>query len=396
MERITDLEKKYVLDALTNAFATSKNSIYNNKLEAAFAKKFNANFAIGHCNGTATLHVALLAAGVQPGDEVIVPALTMSSTSIPVVLMGAIPVFADSDIDTFQISVESIEKCITPKTKAIITVSLYGLAPDYDKIVDICNKYNLILIEDNAECFLGTYKGKLVGEFGDFSSFSFQASKHLATGEGGMLICNNEDLADKARRFNCLGYAGVSAKQGKITRNDIQDPNYSRHISFGYNYRMSELQAACALGQLERADELVENRIKVAEIFDEVIKDQNVLKRQFVPKECKNSYWAYCLVLDTDHPEKDWYVFRDLFQKNGGDGYYAAWKLSYNEPAYQDILQHQDGVWQKFDSNLCPNAEFLQKRMIQLKTNYWDLDEAKQQAAILSKTIEEYLMLKNK
>ena len=394
MTRFSDLEKKYVLDVIDNEFATSKNSIYNNKLEAAFAKQFNAKYAIGHCNGTATLHVALMACGVKAGDEVIVPALTMSSTSIPVVLMGAIPVFADSNLDTFQISAESIEKCITPKTKAIITVALFGLAPDYDKILDICKKHNLALIEDNAECFLGTYKGKLVGEFGDIASFSFQASKHLTCGEGGMLTTNSEELADTIRRLNCLGYAGVSAKQGKITRNDIQDPNYSRHITFGYNYRMSELQAACALGQLERIEELVQNRIEVAKIFDEAIKEQNLLKRQAEPEGYKNSYWAYCLVLDTDKPEVDWYRFRDLFQKNGGDGYYAAWKLSYNEPAYQNILQPQEGVWQKFDKNLCPNSEYLQKRLIQLKTNYWDLDEARQQAEILQKTIEEYIATK--
>ncbi len=391
MERIYDLEKKYVMDVLDNAFETSKNSIYNNKLEYEFADMFHSRFAIGHCNGTATLHVALLACGVKTGDEVIVPALTMSSTSIPVVLCGAIPVFADSNLDTFEISADSIEKCITPKTKAVITVSLYGLAPDYDKIVEVCKKHNLYLIEDNAECFLGKYKDKLVGEFGDFASFSFQASKHITAGEGGMLITNNEELADRARRFNCLGYAGVNAKQGKITRNDIQDPNYSRHISFGYNYRMSELQAACALGQIERAEELVARRIEVAKIFDEAIKGQTLLKRQAEPEGYVNSYWSYCLVLDTENPDVDWYKFRDIFQKNGGDGYYAAWKLSYNEPAYQNVLQPIDGVWQKFDENCCPNAEYLQKRMIQLKTNYWNLEEAKSQAEILKKTIAEYI-----
>ena len=390
MERISDLEKKYVMEALNNEFETSKNSIFNNKLEASFAEMFHSKYAIGHCNGTATLHVALLACGVGPGDEVIVPALTMSSTSIPVVLCGAIPVFADSDPDTFEISADSIEKCITDRTKAIITVSLYGLAPDYDRITALCKKHGLALIEDNAECFFGEYKGKLVGEFGDFASFSFQASKHLTTGEGGMLITNSEELADKARRLNCLGYAGVSGKQGKITRNDIQDPNYSRHISFGYNYRMSELQAACALGQLERAEELVAQRIKVAEIFDEAVRDQSVLKKQVTPEGYKNSYWTYCLVLNTDDPDKDWYRFRDMFQKNGGDGYYAAWKLSYNEPAFQNILHGQEGVWQKYDKNCCPNSEYLQKRMIQLKTNYWDLEEAKAQAAILKKTIAEF------
>ncbi len=390
MERISNLEKQYVMEALENEFQTSKNSMFNDKLEAAFAEKFHSKYAIGHCNGTATLHVALLSCGVGMGDEVIVPPLTMSSTSIPVVLCGAIPVFADCDLDTFQISAESIEKCITEKTKAIITVSLYGLAPDYDRILSICKKHNLALIEDNAECFLGEYKGKLVGEFGDFASYSFQASKHITTGEGGMLTTNNKDLADKARQFNCLGYAGVSAEQGKITKNDIQDPQYSRHVSFGFNYRMSELQAACALGQLERAEELVQKRIEVANIFDEAIENQNVLKRQVEPEGYKNSYWAYCLVLDTDNPSKDWYTFRDLFQKNGGDGYYAAWKLSYNEPAYQNVLQHQPGVWQKYDENCCPNAEYLQKRMIQMKTNYWDIDEAKEQAEILKKTINDY------
>lgn len=390
MDRITDLEKRYVLEALNNEFETSKNSIFNTKLETSFAEKFHSKYAIGHCNGTATLHVALMACGVGPGDEVIVPALTMSSTSIPVVLCGAIPVFADSDLDTFEISADSIEKCVTKKTKAIITVSLYGLAPDYDKILDICNKYNLALIEDNAECFLGMYKGKLVGEFGDFASFSFQASKHLTTGEGGMLITNNEELADKARRLNCLGYAGVNAKQGKITRNDIQDPNYNRHLSFGYNYRMSELQAACALGQLERAEDLVQRRIEVAQIFAEAVKNQDTIKPQIEPDGYKNSYWTYCLVLNTNNPDIDWYRFRNLFQKNGGDGYYAAWKLSYNEPAYQNILQSKEGVWQKYDENCCPNAEYLQKRMIQLKTNYWNIEEAGKQAEILKKTIMEY------
>ncbi|WP_295726228.1 DegT/DnrJ/EryC1/StrS aminotransferase family protein [uncultured Methanobrevibacter sp.] len=390
MERISNLEKQYVMEALENEFQTSKNSMFNDKLEAAFAEKFHSKYAIGHCNGTATLHVALLSCGVGMGDEVIVPPLTMSSTSIPVVLCGAIPVFADCDLDTFQISADSIEKCITEKTKAIITVSLYGLAPDYDRILSICKKHNLALIEDNAECFLGEYKGKLVGEFGDFASYSFQASKHITTGEGGMLTTNNKDLADKARQFNCLGYAGVSAEQGKITKNDIQDPQYSRHVSFGFNYRMSELQAACALGQLERAEKLVQKRIEVANIFDEAIENQNVLKRQVEPEGYKNSYWAYCLVLDTDNPSKDWYTFRDLFQKNGGDGYYAAWKLSYNEPAYQNDLQKRPGVWQKYDENCCPNAEYLQKRMIQMKTNYWDIEEAKGQAEILKKTINDY------
>lgn len=390
MKRFTQLERDYVNQVIDNEFNTSKNSIFGNKLEAAFSKVIDMEYSIAHVNGTATMHTALAALGVKRGDEVIVPPLTMSSTALAVIQNGSIPVFADVDKNTFNISAKSIENCITDKTKAIITVALYGLSPDYDSITEVCKKHNLFLIEDNAESFLSYYKGKVVGSFGDFSSFSFQASKHLTCGEGGMLCTNNEDFANEARRFSSLGYAGVSAKQGKITRNDIQDPNYSRHISLGFNYRLSEGNAAIVLGQLERAKELVELRIAVAKIFDEVIDNQSLLTKQYNPSDCINSFWCYSLYLNSDSPEVDWYKFRDLFQKNGGDGYYAAWKLSYFEPLFLNEIQNYDGVWQKFIEGLCPIAEFLQPRMIQLKTNYWNLDEAKQQAEILGKTIDEF------
>jgi len=390
ISRIGDLEKKYVLDVLDREFATSQNSHYNNLLEKTFAQKISCEYAIGHINGTATMHTALAALGISIGDEVIVPPLTMSSTSLAVLQNGSIPVYADVDKETFNISAESIEKSITKKTKAVISVSLYGLPADYDKIIKVCKAHNLYLIEDNAECFLGTYNGKVVGQFGDFGSFSFQASKHLTCGEGGMLVCRDLDLANKARQFNTLGYAGVSATKGKISRNDIQDPNYSRHVAFGFNYRMSELQAAVALGQLERSEELVNQRVKVARLFDEILDGCDILTPQKTPSNCTNSYWAYAMVLKTDAPETDWYKFRDLFQKNGGDGYYAAWKLSYNEPFFQTTVQNTEGVWQKYEKGLCPNAEYLQPRMIQLKTNYWNLSEADRQAEILAKAIKEF------
>lgn len=391
MKRISKKEYSYAFEALDNEFSTSKNSIFNNKLEQKFSEIFDVRFAIGHVNGTATMHTALYACGVRPGDEVIVPPLTMSSTSLAVLHNGSTPVFADVDKKTFNISPESIAKVITEKTKAVITVSLYGLAPDYEKILEICNKHNLFLIEDNAECFLGKYQGKIVGHFGHFSSYSFQASKHITCGEGGMLITNEQELADKARKFSSLGYAGVSAKQGKITREDIQSPLYSRHISLGFNYRMSEIQAAVALGQLERAEELVDNRVKVAKIFDEVISAQSLLVKQFVPPEYINTYWSYSVILNTDDPNREWFDFRNIFKKNGGDGYYAAWKLTYNEPYFINEVQKMPAVWQNYSGSLCPNSEYLQPRMIQLKTNYWNLEEANIQADILDKSIREFL-----
>ena len=390
MKKIDELEKKYVLNALENEFSTSKNSIFNNRLEKEFADLFNTNYAIGHVNGTATMHTALAALGVERGDEVIVPPLTMASTSLAVLQNGSVPIFADVNKDTFNIEPQAIEAVITTKTKAIITVALYGLSPEYDKILKICDKHGLYLIEDNAESFLSKYNEKNVGEFGHFASFSFQASKHLTAGEGGMLITKDETLANNARRFSSLGYSGVSGKQGNIRRNDIQDPNYSRHVALGFNYRMSELQAACVLGQLQRAKELVQVRIEVAKLFDDVIAGQNLLIRQAGLANTVNSYWAYSMVLDTQNPNKDWYLFRDIFQKNGGDGFYAAWKLTYNEPLFLNEIQYYPGVWQKYKIGLCPNAEYLQPRMIQMKTNYWDFEEAKAQADILKKTIKEF------
>lgn len=390
MKRISDLERKYVLEALDNEFATSKNGMFTNRMEAKFSEVFEYEYSISHVNGTATMHTALHSLGIGKGDEVIVPPLTMASTSLCVLQNGSIPVFADVDLKTFNIDPKSIREKITSKTKAIISVSLYGLSPEYDEILEICKEYNIFLIEDNAECFLGYYKNKLVGTFGDFSSYSFQASKHISCGEGGMLTTNNPKLADIARRFTSLGYAGVSGKQAKITRDDIQDPTYNRHISVGYNYRMSEVQSAVVLGQLERIEELVDVRVQVGKIFDEAIEGSDLVTKQYTPDYCKNSYWGYSLILNTNNPEIDWYKFRDLFKKNGGDGYYAAWKLTYQEDLFTKEIQSMEGVKQEYKKGLCPNAEFLQKRIIALKTNYWDLGEAKMQADILKKTLKEF------
>ncbi|MFA5392944.1 MAG: DegT/DnrJ/EryC1/StrS family aminotransferase [Candidatus Ratteibacteria bacterium] len=390
MERISGLEKKYVLEVLDNQFQSSKNNIFTARLEAEFAEIFHRKFAVSFINGTATMHAALAALGVKPGEEVIVPPLTMSSPALAVLQNNSIPVFADVERNTFNISADSIRANITGKTRAVIVVSLYGLAPDYDQILKICREKGIFMIEDNAQSFLSRYQGKLVGQFGDFASFSFQASKHLTCGEGGMLVADSELLADKARRFAGLGYGSIGARKGRVARTDMQDPDYSRVVCSGWNYRISELQAAVALGQLERAEELVEARIKSAGIFNDAIKDIVYLIPQHTPEGCMNSRWSYSVLLDVKNPKKQWYQFRDLFVKNGGEGIYAAWKLTYQEPYFQNEVQNYPGIKQKYTRSLCPNAEYLQKRMLQFKTNYWDLKEAEQQAEILRKTTREF------
>lgn len=381
-----------VLECLDNEFRASRNNIFNQKLEKLFAQTFHVKYAIALCNGTATLHCALAALGVGKNDEVIVPPLTMSSPALAVLQNGSVPVFADVDLRTFTVRPDSIEKCITPRTRAVISVALYGLAPDYDGILSVCRKHNLKLIEDNAQCFLGEYKGRMAGQFGHFASFSFQASKHMTCGDGGILITDNREFADKARRFGNLGYAGLSAKKARVTRSDIQDPEYERHDMLGFNYRLSDLSAAAAFGQTQRLKMLVEQRKKAARMFDKAARlYPEVLTRQDEPQGYRNSYWTWPAVLNTDNPKKDWHSFRTIFLKKGGDPYYAAWKLSYAEPLFQKQVQLMPGIWQIYKEGLCPNAEYLQPRLIQLKTNYWDIKEAVAQARILKDTIGEYV-----
>lgn len=398
MIRIGKKEHQYVLEVLNYQFRSSEGSNMTNRLEKKFSERFGVKYAIAHINGTATMHSALVAAGIGPGNEVIVPPLTMASTSFAVLHANAVPVFADIDSHTFTIDPKDIRRKITPYTKAIIPVALYGLSPDMDAIMDIATEHNLTVIEDAAECFLGYYKGKLVGSIGHMASFSFQSSKHITSGEGGMIITNEEELANKVRRFNSLGYAGVGASKGKITKDDIQNPEYERHVSLGFNYRLSELCAAVALAQVERLDELVNMRMKVAKLYAEAIDGCTWLTPQFVPDGYVHSYWTYVLMLETDLIDFTWCDFRKKYLEFGGDGIYAAWLPNYLEPVF---LQHAlyprgcptqcsyyEGKLQKYERGLCPIAEFVQPKLLQFKTNYFDIDQAKKQAAILMKSIK--------
>ena len=390
MNRISLLERQYAMEALDNEFRASKKSQFNQRLEQACVAKFQVGYAIAHANGTCTMHTALAALGLGASDEIIVPALTMSSPTFAILHNNSVPVFADISPDTFTLDAASVRRCITPRTKAILSVSLYGLPPDYDALLDVCREHNLFLIEDNAQCFSGMYKGKLVGSFGQFASYSFQGSKHLSAGEGGILITPDALLAQKARQFCGLGFNGLTATGSTLQRETLQQPDFDRHITLGYNFKMSELCAAVALAQVERSDELVEQKKTVAKLFHEVVKDCDFLVPQAQPEGYENAYWTYAMMLKTEHPETDWQRFRALFLKNGGDSFYAAWKLTYNEPFFQQVIQKDPRVWQHYQKNLCPNAEHVQPRLIQLKTNYWNLAEAEHQAEILHKTQRMY------
>lgn len=399
IKRIGKLERKYVEEVLATDFSNSRNCGILGRFEKAFAKKFHVKYAMGHANGTATLHSALYAAGVRAGDEVITTPLTMSATCMSILQADAVPVFADVVEDTFQIDPKSIKKLITPRTKAIMTVALYGLSPEMDEIMALAKRHKLMVIEDDAQCFLGKYKGRMVGSIGHLSSFSLQSTKHMTAGEGGLVCTNDAHMADDVRRFSVLGYASLSRAKGVVSKDDIQSPNYERHVQMGYNYRISELCAAVALGQLERLDELVQRRIDVADLFIKAIGSCAWLKPQRTPPYCVNSYWAFTARLV--NPEIKWADFRRKFMELGGDGIYAAWKPSYLEPMFRKgsvnlagkekvIRATYKGRLQKWQRGLCPVAEKIQPQILAFKTNYWDWERAKKQAEVLKKTIAHF------
>ena len=388
IERISALEREYVNQVLDGQFKSARNYSMVSQLEKEFAAKIGAKYAIAMVNGTVTLHCALEVAGIGEGDEVICPPLTMASTNMCILHAGATPVFADVDPDTFTISPASIAAKLTPRTKAIIPVSLYGLPCDIDAIMAIAAKNNLTVIEDDAQCFLGTYKGRTVGQTAHMSSFSFQASKHMTCGEGGMVTTNDPGLALKLRRYSGLGYGSIGLEKGRITKEDIQSPTFERHVVMGWNYRPSDLCGAVALAQLQRLDELVEMRVLAAQHFLEAVKPFGWLKPQAEPEGYVNSWWAYVMAFDVN--TVDWFTFRNKFRELGGDGVYGAWMLGYLEPMYRNrkFLGREKKIGGDFAKGICPVAEDLQPRLLQFKTDYFDEADAVRQAEILRKTCD--------
>jgi perosamine synthetase len=394
--RFDHKEYKYVKEVLDSGFASGTSGNMNARLEKEFARKFNTKFAITASSGTTTLHAALWALGVRYGDEVIVTPLTVISCMNAILYCNAIPVFADIDPETFNIDPESIRKCITPKTKAIMTVHLYGQVCNMTEIMKIAKEHKLAVLEDCAQCYLGTHKGKIEGSFGDIASWSFENSKHITTGDGGILTCNDEKIGDNLRRLTCQGFRNATAISGKIrvSKDLFQNPNYKRHSQFGFMYRLPEIAAAMGLAQIEKLDWFVGLRIKMAKMYREVIKDTgcNWIKPQKTPDGDINSSYAFAATLENN--KVSWEEFRLKFIENGGDGFYAAWALLYQEDSIKEIksLLKLIGLNDRLNTEkgICPNAERVQKKIMQFTTNQKDENEMKIQADALRKTINYY------
>ena len=387
-------ELNYLTKVLNSENWSATEGNWTGELERVFSKKFNSSHAVAFNSGTSTMHAALLALGVGPGDEVISPALTVIMNTSTTIHAGAIPVYVDIDLDTFNIDPNDLEKKITPKTKAIMVVSVYGLTPDMDKIMSIAKKYKIPVIEDNAECFLGYYKGQLAGTFGDIASYSFENSKHLSCGEGGIITTNNPEYATKCRKFGGHGFINLTSDEGrvKLDKDIFQNPNFKRHNEIGWNYRLPEFNSAIALAQLERLEELVKSRQDSAKEFLNIIKDSKYLIPQYTPKHCINSYWALGVKYEGDKKGVSWFDFRKKYIELGGDGIYGAWSVPYLEPVMQErnFVKFNPDVYKnvRFKKGLCPIAEKVQKKLMVFKTNYRNIDLAKEKANTLKQTIE--------
>lgn len=274
-------ELKYVEDCLKTKWISSQGS-YIYKFEETFARAVNARFGVSVSSGTTALHLAFYVLGLGRGDEVIIPTFTMIAAANMLYHLGVKSVFVDADPATWTINVAEIEKKITPRTKAIVAIHIYGHPCDMDAIQKIAKKHNLWVIEDAAEAHGAEYKGRKIGSLGDIACFSFYGNKIITTGEGGMLTTNNEEIARKARIIRDHGFSETAR---------------FFHEYAAFNYRMTNMQAAVGVGQMERFDNLVNWRIKNASLYNKLLSE--IPGIQIPPKApwAKNVYWVYGILV---------------------------------------------------------------------------------------------------
>jgi perosamine synthetase len=279
---ITQHEIDYVTDAATNAWYGQAN-MYHERFERAFGEYVGRRHAISLPSCTSGLHLAFAALGIGPGDEVVVPDITWIASAAPISYVGATPVFADVDPDSWCLDARAMERRITPRTKAVLVVDLYGNMPDMDAIREVASARGIAVVEDSAEAMGSEYKDRKAGSFGIASAFSFHGSKTLTTGEGGMLVTDDTQLYER-----CL----VLRDHGRPSGDKM-----FFNTEVAYKYKMSSMQAALGLAQLERIDELVPRKREIFEWYREELPDITLNSE---PREVKNTYWMVTVVLDAE------------------------------------------------------------------------------------------------
>ena len=405
--RVGDCDRGYMNEVLDAGFGNWESADMVGRFETAFAEKFGVPYAVTHNSGSGTMLSALLAAGVGPGDEVIVPTFTMPASTFVTIQCGAVPMMVDSDPRTFNLDIADVERKITEFTKAIIPVCLMGLPVDFDPLMALARRHDLIVIEDDAQCFLSLYKGRLVGTIGDAASFSFQGSKHMTSGaDGGMIIASDEAYATGIRKGSVHGYRTLTAKPGStsVPRGERQDWSFERFDKMGYNFRMSAVQAALGMAQLERLDYLVGARRYIAGRYESVIREEKCewLVPPHVPEGMTHSYYIYGCVLDEDALGVEWREFRQTYVEKGGDGLYGSALPAHLEPLLRTMsfygsperAPHFDprykGEVKGYDPADYPNVESFRKRLCQFKTSMQTLEKVEKDVDALRATIRHY------
>lgn len=330
----TDEEVEAVVETVKGGYlCTDRGGIKVPEFEEKFADYHQIKEAVAVGSGTAALFIAVAATEIGPGDEVIVPAYTFIATAICALMRNAIPIFVDIDPRTLTIDPEKIEGKVTPRTKAIIPVHLNGHPAHMDEIMAIAKEHNLIVIEDCAQAHGAKYKGRLVGTIGDIGAFSFQQKKNLTTGDGGMLITNNEEFAQKARSFRSFGYS----------------ENYSLVTALGGMHRMTELEAAIGIVQLKKLDHSNDIRIENAEYLSGQLKDILGIRIPYLFNEVKHVYYNYSPAFIEEEVGISREKFVQAVQAEG-----VLIDTGYDEPLYNYPLFRKQSVYEVGCPFTCP------------------------------------------
>jgi len=274
-------ERDYLLECVETGWISSEGPFVR-RFEEAFADRVERKFGIACANGSGALDIAVAAVGIESGDEVIMPTLTIISPAASVVRAGGVPVLVDSDPVTWNMDVDQIESKITSKTKAIIVVHIYGLPVDMDPLIEIAQRHNLVVIEDAAQMHGQTYRDRPCGSFGSVSTFSFYANKHVTCGEGGMVVTDDEQIAQKCRSLRNLCF---------------QPARRFVHEELGWNYRMTNMQAAIGLAQLENLDQHISRKRAIGALYSELLANIDAVQLPLPQAEyATNVYWIYGIV----------------------------------------------------------------------------------------------------
>lgn len=348
-------EKKYLKECVDTGWISSEGPFIK-RFENDMAFYIGRKYATACANGSAALDIAVKTLGLKKDDEVIMPSFTIISCAQSLVTQGVKPVLLDSHLDTYNMIVEDIEAKITFKTKAIMIVHIFGLSVDVDPILELAKKYNLKIIEDAAQMHGQEYKGKKCGSFGDISIFSFYPNKHITTGEGGMVLTDDEELDKKAKGLRNLCFTA----------------DRFVHEELGWNYRMTNMQAALGVAQLEQIEKIVEKKRYIGNSYNELLKDIKAIRLPIANTNyCQNIYWAYAVTLKDEYQKSAKEVMGELSE-------YRIGTRPFFYPMHKQPVFNKMGL---FIGDEFPNSEKLYERGFYIPSGLALTDKAIQEVS---------------